>query len=131
MTRQGPPDGSGRKDGEAHTGGPDSIDGTGPANGSGVMAGPGPTDGSAYVEGSGPILGHREVKEGLTNRERVGEVGGLEERSDLINGLPAKPREMLEDPPSGWGRSARKRRAAREALSEKAAVPMPGDESGP
>jgi hypothetical protein len=128
MTRPGLPDG--KKDREALINGSDLINGTGLTNGFGMMNGLGLTNGSKSVKGSGPICGPHPVQEGLTNGKQVGKASGLETRADLINGLSIKPRGTLEDPPSGWGRSARKRRAVRKALLEKATVPMPSNESG-
>ena len=130
MTRLGLPDGSVKKDREGLINGSELINGTGLTNGIGMINGLGLTNRSGSVKGSRPIRGLHQVQEGLTNGKQVGEAGGLEVRANLINGLSIKPKGVLEDPPSGWNRSARKRRAVRRALLEKATVPMPGNESG-
>ena len=130
MTSPGPPDGSGKKDREAHNNGSDLINGTGLTNGFGMINGLGLTNRSGSIKGLGPICGLHPVQEELTNGKQVGEASGLEVRADLINGLSIEPRGMLEDPPSGWSRSARKRRAMCKALMEKAAMPIPSNDSG-
>ena len=104
----------------------DSINGTGLTNGFGMINGLGLTDKIGFVNGSRPIDGLHPSTKGLTNGKQVKKASGLEIRVDLVNGLSIKSVEVIDDPPRGWSRSGRKRRAVRRALLEKSAMPMPG-----
>lgn len=109
------------------TNGAGLVNGTGLTNGWGMKNGLGMTNSSESVNGSRPTDGLHPFTEGLTNGKRVKESSGLEVKVELINGFSIKSMEVMEDPPRGWSRSARKRQVVRKALLEKSVMPMPGE----
>jgi hypothetical protein len=69
--------------------------------------------------------GGRPSSHGLTNGTVPRVVAGLETRVDLVNGNPARDEMPRRGRPRPWGRSARRRRAERASLVERAARPLP------
>lgn len=106
----------------------DSINGTGLTNGFGIKNGFGMTNEIGFVNGSRPTRGFYPFMEGFTNGKQVGEANGLKVKVELINGFTIESIKVIEDPPSGWSRSARKRQAVRKALLKKSMMPIPGGE---
>ena len=119
MVRIALPAGKGRdgRDGRSPAGeGSDAHDGLidppGPSSG-----GPGPSRPEGYP---------RPVPQGLVNGAIPSAPSGLETRVDLINGNPARAGAGQRGRRRRWSLSARRGRAARGALAERARGPLPG-----
>lgn len=70
--------------------------------------------------------GSRPSSRGLTNGAVPSAPSGLETQVDLVNGNPARDGMARKGRPRWWGRSARRGRAERESLLERARQPLPG-----
>jgi len=74
----------------------------------------------------GPEGGPHPPSQGFINGAVARAPSGLETKVDLINGNPARDGATPKGRPRWWGRSARRSRAAHEALIERARQSLPG-----